>query len=280
MDKLTSRNKDIYFTPIFVPGETYRFIINGELITDPAFDSFRLRLYNNAGQMVSNDFGVLSRMFPLEDIFLVSPPRVNPYIIYCTMVFPQVPLGQYYFTVHDESKDAELVRSNVIICETHLMTKSVLVEYRNDRGIYNYYYDNKGLPADFYNTFRLPLTQEELQYESDRKQYRNATNQQFRNLRSNRYTMRKIRGILLDDDGHEALSAMLEHSDIIVDGKPVTVKTALQIEANNSSELTSSSFDAYFDNEDIDEDELRFWGPVIFCGDHIFNPTIVYDANT
>lgn len=274
--KIFNRIEPRVFTPVYLPGETYSFFLNGQILTDPNFSSFVFRLIKGDGSLAYANVGELKRYFIYDFSFPGGVP--DPYMIYSIFVFPQVPLGEYYFQIWDGLNNVELLRSNPVICETVFIKNTVFLKYRNTTDIYGYGYEK--LP-NFYNMVRLPISEADEQFEVDKQQYRNATDKVFRNVKSYLNRSAKFQCYNFDSPAQQAMSIVLEHSTIYIDNVLLTDKTGLNAEPNPGSSFTNGTFDVYFGDIPPDTDSLEQYGEEIyFCGDYKLNPGIVYQAQT
>ncbi len=252
------------FTPVYLPGETYSFYFNPDNgLTDTNYASFHLYLLNSVGTQVV-DLGLISTVF------------LNPvtYHIYKTFVFPAVKDGQYFFQVYDAATSNEKYRSNVILVHFDCVDRTCILKFRHNDNIYNTYYNL--LPAYFYQIFRLPLSQTDLQFMSDRTQYREASNgRNLRNTKSFRDQKITIEAYWFDDESHQALSAALEQSDVHIDGyKIINIKQITVERQTPFSNLTKSNFEILLDEYNVDpldpdSYEIIYGGcaPSFICGD-------------
>lgn len=228
------------FTPVYLQGETYTIYFNPDnLLCDEDGSSFQLYLINTAGAHITLLPGLT--ILPIVGVFSI------PYHLYSTFVFPPIPNGQYYFQIWDPVFNQEKGRSNLILADCNCTEVTCLVKFRHEDNLYNIYYNL--LPTTFYQTFRLPLSQVGLDFLSERQEYRQAS--AGRNLRiskSFRDTELTIEAYWFDDEAQEALTAMLEHSEIWIDGwRVVNSKTAAIERQVAYSNQTKSNFKILLD---------------------------------
>ena len=239
------RDEGRNFTPIYLQGETYSVYFNpDDLLCDENGSSFQLYIINTAGAHVALIPGLT--ILPIVGVYSI------PYHLYCTFVFPPIPNGQYYFQIWDPTTNSEKGRSNLILADCNCVDLTCLVKFRHDDNLYNVYYNL--LPTSFYQIFRLPLSQVGLDFLSERQEYRQSSN--GRNLRigkSFRDTKLTLEAYWFDDEAHEALTAMLEHSEIWINGwRVLNTKTAAIERQTPYSNQTKSNFEVLLDEYDSD----------------------------
>jgi hypothetical protein len=232
------RDEGRCFGPVMFPGETYKHIIN--LInptSDLSFDDWELHLLEADGiTLVNNDVGSLFKI-PLTDAF---------YKIRFEMLCPPVAFGTYKLGIYDPTGATyKAISSVIIIEEPEVVKNTAFVAFRNTTNLY--YFDYELLPADYYNTIRLPLIQIESKIEEERKQYRNVTNRRVRNLKNYKDTVITVESYYFDGNGHEAMAAIYDHDDVRINDIMVVAKDAYTIEARQNSVLSKAKIDLYID---------------------------------
>jgi len=239
MKNIYVKDRDRCFTPVYVPGENYSFYLNFQNPTNDAdFDDFVLRIYKG-NAMVANNVGVLKKQF-VKDIF---------YNIWCDFIFPVLGNGEFQFVIYDSVKNVEKARSNYILVENtqhDLITQRI--EYSNELNGNKFYYES--LPG-FTNKFRLPLSKIDVQFPSEKKQYRNITNNKLRTFQTFRDKVVKIESYYFDEDAHEAMSAVVDCNNVIIGGSKYVPKTGYNINNNISSLISKGDFEAYEDTSEI-----------------------------
>lgn len=227
------KDKGNSFEPIYVPNEIYSFYINfDEPISDPSFNNFSLNLMDG-DDIVSPNLGVLKK----DIVFSIT------YNIWCEFIFPFVKNGCYRFAIIDDVTGIIKVKSNCIHVEKDFFqVNTALLHYKHKRNIFGFNYEN--IP-DFYNRFRLPLNKIEYQFDVDKSQYRNVSDKKLRNLYSYRDKFVKIESYYFDEPAHDAMSAVYEQSDIIIDGTRYLPKDAYVIETNQTMTQNKGTVNAY-----------------------------------
>lgn len=298
LKKIMLRDAARALTPVYVPGETYAFVINADqLFTDPNYTMLGLRIVNaNSGNIVADNFAILQFAFPHG---LSSPI----YQIFARFAFPYgIQNGQHRFEIYSAAEDITLrneetgmpllsedgdplmaesysarLTSNVILVENDITKTTSQISFRHNADFYGTFYDavEQAAGAPFRQIFRLPLSQIDLQFESEKKTYRNISDRKLRTIRSYRDANVKFIGINFDDEGHEALSAAIEHDDLEIDGVPVEPKTALTINTNPAAILNSSNFDGYATFEERHGTYGAFGDNIIICGNATSNPETI-----
>lgn len=270
------------FTPIFIPGETYSFVMNEGPFTDTeGLDQFLiLQLYRASDDSLAAAY--IPRLIPvLLASFGSLPGNANPYYLYAVFTFPNVPIGEYYFTITSNQTGEIKARSNVVICEPDCFETTALIKYRNSYDLYNIPYSI--LPDNFYNIMRLPLTQVKITAESEKKQYRNASDHRFRNVRSYLDYGYTLSFVNLDEAMYKTLSQVLEHDFISVNNEIITPKTSLTDDQGTPQTIfnPAASFDCYINQEQYPQYSLELHGNKIFYGGgfaNLLKADIIIDA--
>lgn len=230
------------FGPVYVPGEQYAFYINFDKpISDPNFEAFSLDIYQGDTE-IATGIGVLQKDLTEDGI---------NYNIFCVFEFPNIPNGNYKFSIRDPSDgNIEKVSSNCILVESEekWYSRAPTVMYRNETNFYGFNYENI---ADFFNIFRLPLIEVDYQYELQKTQYRNASDRRLRNIKSDRYKYRKVESYMFDEWAHDAASCMYEHDGIYIDGIKYVTKDAYAVEVDTIMLFAKGSVNAYVDNPNL-----------------------------
>lgn len=263
------KDNDKCFTPVYAPGELYSFYINFDVPTnDPDFGNFALNLYKG-DELIFEDVGTLEN-------HVVK--GVDLYNIFCNFEFPDVPNGQYQFVIEDAVNGIEKCRSNVILCERdefELITQNFV--YYDEENIFNFYYE---LLPDYKNRFRLPLAMVDYQYETERTQYRNVSDNRLRNLTSFRDKVAKIESYGFDQAAHDAITAAYEHEYIFINGAGITPKSAYQVVTNQNSTITKGTIDVYLNGNVLDDfGDAGLFGTIIDAGDADAYRDIIIDSN-
>lgn len=250
------RDENRKFTPVYLPGETYSFYFNpDDLIDDAVPGEMNLFILDANGSQVF-DLGVTNRVF------------INPvcYHVWKTFVFPPLPDGQYFFQLYDNFTANEKARSEVVLVVFNCVDRTCVLKFRHNDNLYNVFYNL--LPDDFYQIFRLPLSQVELQYQSERTQYRQSSNgRNIRTSKSFRDQKLTIEAYWFDDESHQALSAALEHNEVFIDGyKVMNVKQITVDRQTPFSNLTKSNFEILLDEYNRQSLDIDGWGEFIAYG--------------
>lgn len=234
--KLYERSFNNKKFPVYVPGEEYSFYLNSdEPLTDPNFVNFRLNLIPcDSTREVIQNIGQLKKD-GIDDL---------QYRIYCdSFIFPATEKGHYKFGIFDVDSQIYKAISNVFTVE-ETNKNTTLVRYRSPYDFMEFGYSR--LPG-FYNVFRLVLSIIDEQYESEKSQYRNVSNNKFRNYKSYRDKVVTVESYFFDEDTHEAMSAVYEHEEIILNGLVYIAKDAYQIEVAPDKKYKKGSINLYVD---------------------------------
>lgn len=226
------------YMPVLKPGEATSFYINTEdgLLYD--FADLRIGLVAaHTGNMVAANIGVLQQHF-IDD-------TLTPYNIYCTLVNPAANDGAYYFMIYKNSDSSEVMRSNYLLVRNgNVEHETMYCKFRHDRTFYNIkYHELEG----FYQQFRLNITMIERQPESDREIYKEVTTGAYQvyNAVLNRYL--KFETYYFDSAAHEAATVMIEHSEVLFNGRNYTIKSPYREPAVLSSKIAKGEFEMYDD---------------------------------
>lgn len=223
--------------PIYVPGEEYSFYINSDdPISDSGFDNFRLDL-------ISCDPLVVNQ----ENIGQLQKDVINEleYRIYCPLfVFPQTTQGYYKFGIFDTVTESYKAISNVFTVE-ETNENTTLVKYRSPYDFMNFGYSR--LP-EYYNVYRVVLSIIDSQFESEKSQYRNVSNNKFRNYKSYRDQVITVESYYFDENSHEAMSAVYEHEEFLLNGLLYVAKGGYQIEVTPERKYKKGTIELYLDN--------------------------------
>lgn len=231
-----------FWYPTYLQGEQYSFYLNFDTPTsDPDFDNFKLGLYatsdNILGDRVVDELATLNKD-------MVSAIQYN---IWAEYIIPEtVADGFYCLVIYDSTDDSIKCQSNFIGIGASVGSndKTVRVVYRNDQNIYNTQYEN--LP-DFYQRVRLPVYVINKQFESNREQYRNVSDRQIRNIRSDADELHTLQFQWLDDYAHRAICAMWEQTDVFINGNFYVPKGNYNFEYNTRFKVKLGNIDAYLE---------------------------------
>jgi hypothetical protein len=239
MENLYSKTPNKVFGPIYVPTEQYAFYINFDTpVSDSNFDHFQLDVYQGATSKATN-------IGPLQKDLVTG----ITYNIFAVFHCPQLPNGYYQFVIWDTLANVEKIRSNYIWIENDPLAyaNAPTVLYRNASNRNKINYENL---VDYFNVFRLPLIKIDYQFELQKTQYRNASDQRLRNLRDFKYKFIKIESYWFDEPAHEAASEMYEHDGIYIDGIKYITKDAYSIATEPLNDYSKGSVNMYVDDTD------------------------------
>ena len=262
--------KDVnsYFTPIYRPSESYSFYMNLDLTTADSSD-FGLWLIDiNANQLKY-----------LGDMSKVYTGGTVAYDLYINnFVFPTndtsgayIADGQYYFQIWNNTTNIEACRSNIIQASSNCLDTTSYVRFRHNDQLYGYRYD---LLPNFYNVFRLPINQiNTVDVKSTREQYRQSSNgRELRNSKSFRDLVLTLEFYWADDDDFEAVSAMLEHTDIYIAENRIISMEQVKVEKPMfQSKLSKGMFNVIVDEEQYMENLVLVGGTRFSETQYIYN---------
>ncbi len=253
------RNQDEVFTPLYVQGENYSFYYNSEFpVSEVTGSSFSLNLYKTDSTFVV-ELAELSRVFIAGDV------GYNFYLD--NFVFPNsVNDGYYVFRITNDSLGTCIFETNVIrVCSTCLQESSY-IKFRHNDQLFGVRYD---LLPDFYQKFRLPINQiDPIDIKSVREQYRESSNgRELRNSKSFRDIVIKLEMYWSNNEDYEALSAMLEHTEIYIQGNKIGCEMEqVKVESvNSASNQSKGTFTVIVDDYNL-EDTLENYGEFILWG--------------
>lgn len=229
--------------PVYVPGEEYSFYMNFEnLINDPDFANFRLNIIdpNFPLVFVASNIGILKKHIINADF----------YNIYCEFTFPALKNREYQFVIRDIVKGVNKATSNIILCENERFDDiTQRVEYSHIFNIDGFYYES--LPG-YTNKFRIQTSKIDYQFTAEKTQYRNITgNHELRTFTSFRDKKIKVEAYYFDEDAHEAMAAMIDCKNMLIDGTRYTATTGYNVITNQLRNKTKGEFDAIEDQSKI-----------------------------
>lgn len=248
--------------PVYVPGETYSFVINSNIVIDDiSFDDFSIAIYDVNGNYIDT-YASVNRVFITSTV----------YQIYTNFVFPSLPNGYYTFRIINilyPLETWEIFQSNYIFVtsDPEIIARTCYVKFRHNDVLYGVRYD---LLPEFYQMFRLPISQpKSFEIKSDREQNRDSSNGRLlRNSKSFRDIIIPLEYYFALEEELAALSAMLEHSDISINYEKVSCElTQIKIEKPTEfSKLGKANFEIIIDRVDIDYGALDHYGEFILWG--------------
>lgn len=249
-----TRNKEKVFSPLYLPGERYSFYINfsGVPPSEPSF--FQLWIINphTNTQIVS--------IPNLQYIYVAG--FVGYHLWIPNFVFPKIPDGQYYFQIFDVFGGGsghgvrEAARSNIIEVSSKCLYNTSYIEFRHNDELYGVRYDL--LPVNFYQRFRLPINQIKApEISSTRDQYRQSSGQrELRNSKSFRDIKQTLEMYWSNAEDFEALSAMLEHSDVRINGSKLICLDQVKVEQPSDFGVQYKGTFTVIVKEDLDRYDL------------------------
>ena len=216
------RNIGKVFTPMYLAGERYSFYINFADI--PMSESFNHSLYLIDAQTNEQ----VEFIIGLQSLYVVTPNIA--YHLYSTFVFPYVEDGQYYLQVWDNTTKSERCRSNLIIVDSNVLYNTSYCQFQHNDILFGVRYDL--LPANFFQRFRLTINVIKApDIVSTREEYRQSSGQRdLRITKSFRDISLTYEMYFAGQEDYEALSAMLEHSNIIINGRQLTNVKQVKVE--------------------------------------------------
>jgi hypothetical protein len=233
--KLYEKIKSPKRFPVYVPGEQYSFYINFERpISDGGFNNFRLHLISCENDSLIENFANLEK------------DQVNEaqYNIYAEFTFPVAADGVFKFGIWDNSQNKYKAISNTFTIYSDV-TKTAVLKYRSPYDYERFGYSR--LP-EYFNVFRLPLILIDLQYESQKSQYRNVSDRKFRNYRSYRDKVIKVESYYFDENSHEAISCAYEHEVLIINDQLFVPKGGYEIDEIPDRDTKKGSIELYADS--------------------------------
>lgn len=207
-----SDNFTIFFTPQVLE---YNHVQGGSTGTLKIFTSLDVEVFNQN---------------------LGTPSATDDYSLYLNL-----DPGDYYilieFTTYVSDEELDYVRlfdfeytSNCLFFteDSSKLELTSILQYRNEYTIYYYPYDQAA--ANYFNQIRLQFYQRDIQYPFEVEQYKESTTGVSRNYNSNAGREYIFETYFFDDDSHESMGAVINHSSFILDDRSFTVKEGYQIE--------------------------------------------------
>lgn len=260
------RNKGVGFTPIYLPGENYSIYINFSDIppseTEQLFcDIIDAHSPNNSVAIILGDASI-----GMSNLHKLNVAGTVGYHIYIqNFVFPKIPDGQYYFRIYAlgigsglSTYAIEKCRSNLIVVNSNevVLDNTSYIEYRHNDQLFGVRYD---LLPSFWQKFRLPINAiKSPDIQSVREQYRQASGQrELRNSKSFRDIKQTLEMYWANSEDYEALSAMLEHTEVKINGSKLILLDQIKVEQpSDFSEQFKGTFTVI-----VKEDEQLNYAP-------------------
>jgi hypothetical protein len=223
-----------YSTPILKVGEATYFYLNFNVQVDYDFDVF----------LMKDNVKVGSALCSLTQ--LVIDTEVYEY--YGNFTTPNVDDGFYRLGLYSGSDLMAL--SNVVEVISNPLN-SVLVRFRHVKDTYLFNYSL--LPSDWYQQFRLRITEADKQVQDNHDQYRSVTTNKLRNYdaKVDRYV--KFETYFFDAGMHEAMEVMVSHDVIYINSKKFTFKEAYKRTVDASSKVSKGEFELWEDQFSQDQ---------------------------
>jgi hypothetical protein len=213
-----------YYAPMYVPGENYSFYINFDSpVSDTRYSNFQLWVIN------ANTGTQLFRIGGLRTLFVAGTYGYHLYIP--NFVFPLgVPDGQCYFQIYCTGV-GEMCRSNIIEVNSRCHDFTSIIEFAHNDQIYNYRFDLLQNPK-FKFRMRLPINIINApEISSVRDSYRQASGQrELRISKSFRDIKQTLEMYFASNEDFEAISAILEMSDVSINGMSLILLEQAKIE--------------------------------------------------
>ncbi len=233
------RNSGRTSTPVYLPGENYSLYINPADGPISEVCNYNLYIVNPHTLEPVYEVGTL-------DILFVAG-SVGYHIYIQNFVFPPIDDGQYFFRLRKipesgVSLDGPL--SDIFIVSRNCLDTTSYVSYRHNDALYNIRYD---LLPQFRSNFRLPINLIDApDISSKRDEYRQSSGQrELRLSKSFRDIKQKFEMYWASLETFEALSAMLEHSDVMINGLGLILIDQVKVESVSPfSTLLKGTFNA------------------------------------
>lgn len=217
------------YMPVLVPGDILSFYINtkdGLGFDNP--ETLQLVIFNE--NMSSAAMSV-----SIDDLDDVS------YNIYATFAIPPLTDGIYRLKIVQGS--AVLLVSNLVRVMTSGFEDSTsLVKFKNSTNHFGVRY---GFLSNFYQQFRLHITEKDQNYEDDIERYMSVTTGQARNLQSNPQKLHEMECYYFDKEAHEAAAVMCNSDYIEFNGEQYVLKKSYEKEPLNIQGKSKGSFEMY-----------------------------------
>jgi hypothetical protein len=217
-----------YSTPILKVGETTTFYLNFNVAVNYSFNVYLM----DDNQKVGTSLCLLTQLVI----------DTNVYEYYGSFVCPDVPDGIYRLGLYS-GNDLMALSSPVEVIDNP--TNTVLVKFRHGKNTFGFNYDL--LPADWYQQFRLRITEADRQPQDTHEQYRSVTTNKLRNYdaKVDRYV--KFETYFFDAAMHEAMEVMVSHDVIYIQNKKFTFKEAYKRTVDPSSRVFKGEFELWED---------------------------------
>jgi hypothetical protein len=217
-----------YF-PVMIPGETTAFVLNANFIQEA---NFELRILKE-DQDVSGKVADMAKAY-IDD---------TTYQLYCSITNPDLAKGFYRLAIY--MNDSPFLVSNPVFI-TYQSVNTSLVEFRHDRLLFGVHYEV--LPNDFYQVFRLAISEIDRQVEYNKDQYRSISSSKLRNFLSKVDRYVKFESYYFDEIAHEAAGAMVEHDEIYINSQKYIFKTGYKADTDVLSRISKGSFELWEDD--------------------------------
>lgn len=228
--------------PVAYPTEALGFYINiptgftiGQLGV-ANFGTLRLDMVNRLTGAVSSSIATLQRDFFADGVH---------FNIYATVVWPALQDGIYYLRIYNTTTSTTTFTSNDVQVKNDksvLDRETVFVRFRHDRVFYDIRYQAL---TGFYQQFRLHINLLESQFETDKEVYRSVTTGKNRTFQNYISKFCKMEAYYFDEQAHDAMMVLTEHSFVEMNGKLYTNKALYKKLANNLQTLSKGEWEAY-----------------------------------
>ncbi|WP_128547192.1 hypothetical protein [Larkinella soli] len=217
---------------LLVPGETYSFFINAP--DGMPVGDFPIHLRSNDLKPMAAGIGNLT---PVE-----IRPSVFNYIAQITIP-SGLPEGYYRLIIQSETGGVNWISNRVWYCPSGNDNGSALFSFRNRRALASIPYDKPELNG-FRQVLRLKCYTGVPQADTQIEDYQEVTTGRHVAVQINQDLVVPFRTPLTDAFGHEGFMTMLRHKDILINGRPYSLKSGYS-SGNGHRRLSEGSFEMY-----------------------------------
>jgi hypothetical protein len=167
---------------------------------------------------------------------------------YGSFITPNVPDGIYRLGLYS---GADLMAMSNPVEVISNAANTVYVEFRHNKNFFGFNYSL--LATDWYQQFRLRITEADRQTNDNRDQYRSITTNRLRNYDAHVDRYVKFETYYFDAEMHEAMEVMVSHDEIYINEKKFTVKEAYKRIVDAASKVSKGEFELWEDSFSIDQ---------------------------
>lgn len=220
------------YMPVLVPGEALNFYINTSAgVAYADFANLTLDLVKGS-TVIQAGIGTIQQ----------DMTSVTNYNIYSEVTIPALDNGIYQLVIRNAAEEILLTSNYVRVMNNDYENSTALFRFTNDVDLY---YVRFSELTNFYQQFRLHITEVGVQYEQNREQYQSVTTGRFRDLLATDQEFMAFETYYFDKEAHRATACMLGHSSIYINDKLYTFKSGYKYEPVVRGLLTKGNFELW-----------------------------------